>query len=101
MSDREFFEREQYCKFADTISEGEYRTHPQNRDDMATERGQMPTSEAQKKACKRYLKNKTTQFAFRLRNDADKDVIERLNSVTSRVDYIRKLVRRDVERDSE
>jgi hypothetical protein len=52
-------------------------------------------SEAQKRAKKVYDK-KTTQFFFRLRNDADADVIARLMSVTSKTGYIRYLIRKDI-----
>ena len=52
-------------------------------------------SEAQKRAKKAYDK-KTTQFAFRFRNEADADVIAKLMSVAAKTDYVRGLVRRDV-----
>lgn len=54
-------------------------------------------SEAQKAATKRY-NLKTKQFVFRLRLDADADVIERLERSPNKVEYIRKLVREDVAR---
>ena len=45
------------------------------------------------KGCSR---SKTTQFAFRFRNEADADVIAKLMSVAAKTDYVRGLVRRDV-----
>lgn len=56
------------------------------------------TSEAQKRAKKRYDTLKTKQYMFRLRLDADGDIIEQLDSVPQRTDYIRKLVRDDIKR---
>jgi len=55
----------------------------------------MPLSEAQKKARKRY-DAKTKQYVFRLRRGADADVIDRLDSVPEKTNYVRELVRRDV-----
>lgn len=57
-------------------------------------------SEAQKRAKKVYDK-KTTQFFFRLRNNADADVIKKLNSVTSKTGYIRYLIRKDIHETAE
>lgn len=52
-------------------------------------------SKAQVAAQKRYNRT-TTQFVVRLRNVADADVIERLKGVKGRTEYIRELVRRDI-----
>lgn len=53
--------------------------------------------ECQKRAKERWDK-KTTTFFFRLRNEEDADIIERLKSVSQRTDYLRELVRKDVKR---
>lgn len=53
-------------------------------------------SEAQKRAKKRYDTLRTTQIVMRLRVNQDADVIEKLRSVPSKVEYIRSLVRRDI-----
>lgn len=52
-------------------------------------------SEAQKNAKRRYDK-KTTQYVFRFRNGADSDVIEKLKSVSAKTEYVRKLIREDM-----
>ena len=57
-------------------------------------------TEAQKRAKARY-DAKTTQLVLRLRNGADADVIERLQSVPEKTSYVRRLVRDDIARDSE
>ncbi len=57
-------------------------------------------TEAQKRAKARY-DAKTTQLVLRLRNGADADVIERLQSVPEKTSYVRRLVREDIARDSE
>lgn len=54
-------------------------------------------TDAQRLAKKRYDEMCTRQFLFRLRLDADKDVIEKLESVEQRTDYLREIVRRDIE----
>ena len=57
-------------------------------------------TEAQKRAKARY-DAKTTQLVLRLRNGADADVIERLKSIPAKTEYVRRLVREDIARDSE
>lgn len=52
-------------------------------------------TKAQKAAQKRW-NSTTTQFMFRFRNVADADVIERLKGIKGRTEYIRELVRRDI-----
>lgn len=52
-------------------------------------------SDAQKRAKIKY-DMKTCQYAFRFRLGADADIINRLNDVPNRTDYIRKLIRRDI-----
>ena len=54
-------------------------------------------SKAQKAAKKRYDKLRTTQFVFRLRLNQDADVIDKLRSVPSKTEYLRMLIRKDVE----
>ena len=53
-------------------------------------------TEAQKAAKRRYDK-KTKQFVFRFRLDADADVIEALEGMEHKTEYIRKLVREDID----
>lgn len=53
-------------------------------------------SEAQKRAKRKYDTLRTTQIVMRLRVNQDADVIEKLRSVPSKVEYIRSLVRRDI-----
>ena len=53
-------------------------------------------SEAQKRAKKKYDSLRTKQYVMRLRIGADADVIEKLDSVPSKTEYIRELVRRDI-----
>lgn len=53
------------------------------------------TSESTRRALRRYAK-KTMQVIVRLRKDADADVIAMLQSVPNKTEYIRELVRRDV-----
>lgn len=57
-------------------------------------------TEAQKAACRRYyLKTKGSHRAYmiRLNAESDADVIAKLDSVPSKVGYIRKLVRGDID----
>ena len=58
----------------------------------------MPVSEAQKRAKAKYDR-KTTQYVFRFRNEADADVIERLNGIVGKTEYVRNLIRKDVRGD--
>lgn len=53
-------------------------------------------SEAQKRAKKKYDSLRTKQYVMRLRIGADADVIEKLDSVSSKTEFIRELVRRDI-----
>lgn len=53
-------------------------------------------SEAGKRAMRRYAR-KTVQVIFRLRKDADADIIARLSSVPNKTEYIRELILKDVE----
>lgn len=56
-------------------------------------------SQAQKDAKKRYDK-KTTQYVFRFRNGADSDVIEKLKSVPAKTEYVRQLIREDMDKET-
>lgn len=53
-------------------------------------------TEAQRRAKKRYDSLRTKQYVMRLRIGADADVIEKLDSVPSKTEFIRELVRRDI-----
>lgn len=53
-------------------------------------------TEAQRRAKQRY-DAKTVQYVFRLRMDGDSDVIGKLKSVPNKTDYLRKLVRQDID----
>lgn len=55
----------------------------------------MPVSEAQKRAKKRYDK-KTKELVLRFRLNQDGDVIQRLDEVPNKTEFIRELVRRDI-----
>lgn len=57
-------------------------------------------SESQKKSQRRYYDKKTKQFVFRLLLGKDDDVIQRLMSVNSKTDYLRRLVRADIAKGS-
>ena len=52
--------------------------------------------ERQAASRKKYDSTKTKQYVMRLRLGADADVIERLDSVPQKTEYIRSLVRRDI-----
>lgn len=59
----------------------------------------MPLTESQKKSQLRYNKRSKTQFSICFHNVNDADVIEKLKSIEgSRQDYIRQLIRQDIER---
>lgn len=58
-------------------------------------REQMPVSDAQKRAKRRYdLTTKELVLRFRLNKDGD--VIQRLSEVPNKTEYIRSLVRQDI-----
>lgn len=56
-------------------------------------------SESQKKASAEFNKRKTVQVALRLNIDTEKDIIEKLNQVPSKMGYIKDLIRKDIEED--
>lgn len=49
------------------------------------------------KAKVEYYRRTTKQFKVQFRNEADSDIIEKLNSVPSKTDYLRKLIKKDIE----
>lgn len=48
-----------------------------------------------------YYRRTTKQFKVQFRNEADSDIIEKLNSVSSKTDYLRKLIKKDIEESKE
>lgn len=59
------------------------------------------TTEARKKANKRYDDNNTVQFKMKLNKNTDKDILERLDNVESKQTYIKRLIREDMHREAE
>lgn len=60
----------------------------------------MTTSEARKRACRNYYhrhKAVSKPIMLRLNKVRDADIIAKLDSVPSKVDYIRRVVRADLE----
>ena len=55
-------------------------------------------SESQKKADKKYIKNKTTMLIVKLFNSTDSDIISKLQAVPNKSGYIKKLVREDMKK---
>ena len=45
----------------------------------------------------KFNKNSTTSFAFRFHNVNDEQVIDKLNSVPNKVDYVRQLILKDID----
>lgn len=58
----------------------------------------MATTEAQKRASAEYNKRKTVQVALRLNIETEKDIIDQLNSVPSKMGYIKELIRNDIKK---
>jgi hypothetical protein len=52
-------------------------------------------TESQRRAKAKY-DAKTVQYVFRLRLEGDADVIQRLRSVQNKTEYLRRLVRADI-----
>lgn len=48
-----------------------------------------------------YYRRTTKQFKVQFRNEADSDIIEKMNSVPSKTDYLRKLIKKDIEESKE
>lgn len=59
------------------------------------------TTEARKKANKRYDDNNTVQFKMKLNKNTDKDILERLDNVERKQTYIKRLIREDMHREAE
>ena len=57
----------------------------------------MPSTDAQKRASAEYNKKKTVQIALRLNVETEKDIIDQLNKVPSKMGYIKELIRKDIE----
>lgn len=47
----------------------------------------------------KYLEKSTKAFCLRFMSESDADVIAKINSVPNKADYIRKLIRADLEKD--
>lgn len=56
----------------------------------------MPRTEAQKRASAEFNKRKTVQVALRLNIETEKDIIDQLNQVPSKMGYIKELIRKDI-----
>lgn len=62
------------------------------------------TPEEKKKADERtksYQKRTFTRFCILYHNQNDRDIIEQLNTVQNRTDYIRRLIRADIAKENE
>ena len=57
----------------------------------------MPT-EAQKRASAKYAKANTKTISIKLNKKTDSDVIEKLDTVQNKNGYIKKLIRKDIEK---
>lgn len=57
----------------------------------------MATTEAQRRAVRRFEKANTVQVHLKLNRNTDADILEKLNSVPSKMGYIKKLIRADLE----
>ena len=55
-------------------------------------------SEAKRRADDKYKKKAYTQFSVRLHNEKEADVIEHMNSVENKRDYLIKLIRSDIKK---
>lgn len=54
--------------------------------------------EKKKETKSEYYARTTKAFKLQLRKKDDADVIEKLNSVPAKTDYVRKLIRKDIEK---
>ena len=54
-------------------------------------------SESQKKADKKYIKNKTTMLVVKLFNSTDSDIISKLQAVPNKSGYVKQLIRKDID----
>lgn len=57
----------------------------------------MPMTEALKRAQKKYVQQQTFSVAFRVNRDLDADVIARLEAQENKTEYLKKLIRADIE----
>ena len=55
-------------------------------------------TEAQKKASKKYSRNNTKRFAIELNLKNDYKIIKKLEEVPNKQGYIKKLIRKDLEK---
>lgn len=55
-------------------------------------------SKAQLKAQEKYRKKNTKNVTLQLNINTDKDIIEKLNKVSSKMGYIKELIRKDLEK---
>lgn len=56
------------------------------------------TTEAQKKASKKYSRNNTKRFAIELNLKNDFEIIKKLEEVPNKQGYIKELIRKDLEK---
>ena len=56
----------------------------------------MPPSEAQRKAIKTYRKNHIRQVVLQLSDLSDSDILDKLDSVPNKRQYINKVIRADI-----
>lgn len=56
----------------------------------------MKTSQAQKKASKKYDKANTKQIKLKLNINTDKDILDKLSSIDNIQGYIKNLIRSDI-----
>lgn len=55
------------------------------------------TSKAKLKANEKYIKANTKTICVRLNYNTDKDIIQRLDEVQSKMGYIKELIRKDIQ----
>lgn len=56
------------------------------------------TTEAQKKASRKYSRNNTKRYAIELNLKTDSDIIKALDSVPNKQGYIKELIKKDLEK---
>lgn len=59
------------------------------------------TSEAQLRAQTKYEKKSVSQICLKYVTKNNKEILEKLNSVPSKADYVRQLILKDLEREKE
>ena len=60
----------------------------------------MVVSQAQRKASKKYQLNNTKSYSIQLSKKYDADIITQLESVPNKTQYIKELIRQDIEKQS-